>query len=67
RTKSDLFVWIIGHIYYLKNKYGKDVELKEAAYDFSTRYSEGLLPKIKLITGNFLKKLHLKKNMSRKL
>lgn len=66
RTKSDLFVWIIGHKYYLKNKYGKDIELKEAAYDFSTKYSEGLLPKIKLMTGNFFKKLHLKKNNNRR-
>ncbi len=67
RTKSDLFVWVIGHKYHLKNKYGKDIGLKETAYDFSTRYSEGLLPKIKLMTGNFFKKLHLKKQKIRRL
>src|SRR3989304_10029221 len=48
RTKSDLYVWIVGHKYYLKDKYGKEIELKEAAYDFSTRFSEGLLPGVKL-------------------
>ena len=67
RTKSDLFVWIIGHKYYLKDKYGKDIEIKEAAYDFSTRFSEGLLPGAKLMIVNFLKKIHLKKQKGKRL
>src|SRR3972149_5534649 len=66
RTKSDLFVWIIGHKYYLKDKYGKEIELKEAAYDFSTRFSEGLLPGVKLMIVNFLKKIHLKKQKGKR-
>jgi len=67
RTKSDLYVWIVGHKYYLKNKYGKDIGLTDAAYDFSTRYSEGFWPKAKLITSNFFKKLRLKKNENKRL
>src|SRR3972149_5886112 len=67
RTKSDLYVWIVGHKYYLKNKYGKDIGLTDAAYDFSTRYSEGVRPKAKLITSNFFKKLRLKKNENKRL
>ncbi len=59
RTKSDLYVWINGHKYYLRKKYGKDIGLTDAAYDFSTRYSERFWPKVKFVIGNFFKKCHL--------
>ena len=61
RTKSDLYVWINGHKYYLREKYGKDIGLADAAYDFSTKYSEGFWPKFKLKISNFFKKRYLKK------
>jgi len=57
RTKSDLYVWINSHKYHLREKYGKNIDLDDAAYDFSTKYSEGFLPKIKLGINNFFKKL----------
>lgn len=59
RTKSDLYVWINGHKYYLREKYGKDIGLTDAAYDFSARYSERFWPRLKLIIGNFFKKRQL--------
>ena len=56
RTKSDLYVWINAHKYYLRDKYGKDIGLADAAYDFSTKFSEGLWPHIKLFFHNLVKR-----------
>jgi len=58
RTKSDLYVWINGHKYYLREKYGKKIDLADAAYDFSTKYSERFWSKVKLSLSNFFKKIN---------
>ena len=42
--------------YYLRDKYGKDIGLADAAYDFSTKFSEGLWPHIKLFFHNLVKR-----------
>jgi len=56
RTKSDLYVWINAHKYYLRDKYGKNIGLADAAYDFSTKFSEGFWPHIKLFFHNLIRK-----------
>ncbi|MCJ7665318.1 MAG: hypothetical protein MUO59_01115 [Actinobacteria bacterium] len=62
RTKSDLYVWINAHKYYLRDKYGKNIGLADAAYDFSTRFSEGLWPHIKLFFHNLVNRSRHKDN-----
>jgi len=57
RTKSDLYVWINEHKYHLRKKFGNNIGLSDAAYDFSKRFSEGFLPGIKLFFNNLLKKI----------
>jgi hypothetical protein len=41
RTEADLYVWISEHQYYLRERYGKDVPLEEAAAKFSHEFSDG--------------------------
>jgi len=35
RTEADLYVWIVNHLYYLREQYGETVGLREAMRDFS--------------------------------
>ncbi|MBN2072944.1 MAG: transcriptional regulator [Actinobacteria bacterium] len=63
RTKSDLYVWIIAHKYHLREKYQcKNIGLEDAAYDFSTRYSEGFWPHIRIFFSKIFKPLKRKKS-----
>jgi uncharacterized ParB-like nuclease family protein len=39
RTEADLYLWIMDHRYYLREKYGQDVGSERAATDFATRYA----------------------------
>jgi len=39
RTEADLYVWIIEHLWYLKEEYQKDVSMEEAAEHFIEEYS----------------------------
>lgn len=57
RTKSDLYVWINSHKYYLREKYGESIGLADAADDFSRKFSEGFWPRIRLYFDNFAKRL----------
>ena len=57
RTKSDLYVWIDAHKYYLREKYGNTIGLADAADDFSKKFSEGFWPRVRLFLDNLLKKL----------
>ncbi len=56
RTKSDLYVWINSHKYYLRDKYGVSIGLPDAAYDFSRKFSESFWPKIKLWFSGIFRK-----------
>jgi len=60
RTKSDLYVWINEHKYHLREKFGDNIGLSDAAFDFSKRFSEGFLPGLKLFFSNILKKIRRK-------
>ena len=40
RTVADLYLWIIEHLYYLKEKYQADVSVEQAAIHFADEYSK---------------------------
>lgn len=40
RTEADLYLWIMDHLYFLREKEGKQVPLEEAAEDFAERYAQ---------------------------
>jgi hypothetical protein len=45
RTESDLYLWIVQHLYYLQEK-EEDVSIEEAAADYADQFSERPLKKI---------------------
>jgi hypothetical protein len=50
RTEADLYLWIIEHLYYLREEYQAEVSLEQAA----THFSEGFSPKPFSWLMNFL-------------
>lgn len=40
RTEADLYVWIVKHWHLLKERYGSDFPMKDAAIDFARRYGK---------------------------
>ncbi len=38
RTEADLYIWLITHWHYLKEKYGPEIKIEEAASDFTKRF-----------------------------
>lgn len=48
RTAADMYCWVIRHWSELKNKYGEDYPITEAAKDYSRRFGMGLIEKIQL-------------------
>jgi len=38
RTEADLYVWVANHLYYLRERYGEDIGLRQAALDFAKKY-----------------------------
>ena len=46
RTEADLYLWIIEHLWYLREELHEDVSLLEAASHFTGEYSLGLLPRL---------------------
>lgn len=41
RTEGDLYVWIVKHWHYIKEKYGEDISAKDAAVSYSRLYGKG--------------------------
>jgi hypothetical protein len=41
RTEADLYLWISEHQHYLRERYGQDVPLAQAAAEFSSEFSRG--------------------------
>lgn len=39
RTEADLYLWIIEHLYFLKEKYQEDISLEEAVMHFADEFS----------------------------
>ncbi len=46
RTDADLYLWIIEHLYYLREKFREEVSLKEAAAHFAEEYAPGFFKRI---------------------
>ncbi|MHB0877169.1 MAG: DUF4032 domain-containing protein [Anaerolineae bacterium] len=38
RTEGDLYIWILEHLYYLREKYGENVSVEDAAKSFADHY-----------------------------
>jgi hypothetical protein len=47
RTAADLYMWIVKHWDELKQKYGEDFPVHEAARDFSSRYGKDFRTRVK--------------------
>ncbi len=56
RTEADLYIWIMDHWHYLKEKFG-DISLEEAVDDFKKKYSRNLLYRLwEIVTSIFRRK-----------
>jgi hypothetical protein len=40
RTEGDLYIWILEHLYYLRERYGDEVSVEDAAKSFVEHYGE---------------------------
>lgn len=45
-TEGDLYVWVIEHQYYLRERFGAGVSLQEAARSFATQFTERFLRRV---------------------
>lgn len=52
RTVADLYLWIIEHLWYLRDQFQKDVSLSEAASHFAQNYSQKPLARLHRLFGN---------------
>lgn len=46
RTEADLYLWIIEHLWYLREAIQKDISLESAALHFTDEYSQRPLQRI---------------------
>ena len=46
RTEADLYVWLSRHLYYLRERYGPDIDLEKAVLDYANRYRLGWLARM---------------------
>jgi len=46
RTEADLYLWIMDHLYYLRERYGQEMGAEEAAADFAEQFSERPVRKV---------------------
>ena len=46
RTETDLYLWITTHRWYLRQAYGDEVPLEQAAEQFADDYSERPMKKV---------------------
>lgn len=53
RTEADLYLWIMEHLWYLREASGSDVPLEQAADGFARAYSRRLLTKLKTLFRRF--------------
>lgn len=40
RTEADLYLWIMDHLYYLRERYGQEIDVEEAAAGFAEQFSQ---------------------------
>ncbi len=51
RTEADLYLWIIEHLWYLREEYQEDIDLENAAADFVKKFSNRSLAWILRLMG----------------
>ena len=57
RTTADLYLWVIEHLYYLREENNSDVSIEEAAAHFTEEFSKRPLQQFFLQSVRFLRKL----------
>jgi hypothetical protein len=48
RTESDLYMWIMNHWHVLKEKFGQDFPLPAAAEDFTIRFGQSIVDRVRV-------------------
>ena len=51
RTEADLYLWIIEHLWYLREEYQGEISFENAAVDFVEKFSERSLPRVLRLVG----------------
>lgn len=51
RTEADLYVWVSEHLYYLRRRYGPDVNLEQAVLDYANHHKVNWLTRLFYLTG----------------
>jgi len=57
RTEADLYVWIVKHWHYLKERYGKNVSPREAASSYAQLYGKGWTERFRDKLAKFFKRI----------
>ncbi|MFW5728324.1 MAG: transcriptional regulator [Spirochaetota bacterium] len=57
RTAADLYIWIVKHWDELKQKYGPDFPVQEAARDYASRYGKDFKTRLKEGLGHAMRRL----------
>ena len=47
RTEGDLYIWVLEHHYYLRERYGEDLPLEKAAWSFAEQYGRKLWDRVR--------------------
>ncbi|MGQ9625858.1 MAG: hypothetical protein ACUVV0_03020 [Anaerolineae bacterium] len=54
RTEADLYIWIMDHLYFLRERYGDEVHFEDAATDFARRFGQRRLARLWQKVKDFL-------------
>jgi hypothetical protein len=57
RTVADMYLWIIEHLYYLKEEFHEEISIQDAANRFTTRFSRNPVRRLWHLFRQFGKKL----------
>lgn len=57
RTETDLYLWIMDHLYYLREDYGQEIDVEEAAADFAEQFSQRPVKKAQRAIGNTIEEI----------
>lgn len=61
RTEGDLYIWVMDHWHFLKERYGEHVELSHAVKDYSHKYGAGFFRRAHNRLWDWIKKLFVGK------
>lgn len=57
RTETDLYLWIIEHLYYLREEYQQEISLQDAAKGFAEKFSQKPARRLWQLFARFARKL----------